>query len=495
MKPIYIYIITAALVVSAGCQKELDKDPIGLITPDQINATPTVNTITTTVDGSYQMLSSTLNLIGNWAWPEGTVIRPDFVIQDMASDDMQKKWAPDGDQPWMDEVSGFRFTANNAAFNGIWSFDYEGIAVTNQAISYLTNNELISSLSMNESLRNRCLGEAYFLRAFYYFDLVNNFGDVALVLKPLENFNEAYKVAIRVPATQVREQISADLAAAKPLLPAAKYSSNTERWRVSKGAVTALQAKIALYNKNWQEVISLVNELEASGFYSLNAHYFDNFSVAEEFTEDEVIFAYDHQSGKLPARGNGLSALLDWGFVAPTAGFINEFESNDPRLLYTVNSATKTVNKLLGSTNGTYKGNDDAPGNKIYIRFADVLLWKAEAYLETSNYPAAIAIINQIRQRARTTPAIDGSAVPAGTLPARNATSTNKDEIKGWLMHERRVELGFEGQRFHDLKRWGIAKQVLTAAGKNFQDKNYLYPIPQGEIDKTAGVITQNPGY
>ena len=65
----------------------------------------------------------------------------------------------------------------------------------------------------------------------------------------------------------------------------------------------------------------------------------------------------------------------------------------------------------------------------------------------------------------------------------------------GWLMHERRVELGFESQRFNDLKRWGIAKQVLTALGKNFQDFNYLYPIPQGEIDKSGGTITQNPGY
>jgi len=65
----------------------------------------------------------------------------------------------------------------------------------------------------------------------------------------------------------------------------------------------------------------------------------------------------------------------------------------------------------------------------------------------------------------------------------------------GWLRHERRVELGFESQRFNDLKRWGIAKQVLTALGKNFQDFNYLYPIPQGEIDKSGGTITQNPGY
>jgi starch-binding outer membrane protein, SusD/RagB family len=64
-----------------------------------------------------------------------------------------------------------------------------------------------------------------------------------------------------------------------------------------------------------------------------------------------------------------------------------------------------------------------------------------------------------------------------------------------WLVHERRVELGFESQRFNDLKRWKLAKPVLTAVGKNFQDRNYLYPIPQSEIDKSGGSITQNPGY
>jgi hypothetical protein len=62
-------------------------------------------------------------------------------------------------------------------------------------------------------------------------------------------------------------------------------------------------------------------------------------------------------------------------------------------------------------------------------------------------------------------------------------------------VQERRVELGFESQRFNDLKRWGLAKSFLTGLGKNFQDKNYLYPIPQGEIDKSGGTITQNPGY
>jgi hypothetical protein len=495
MKTIY-KILALTLVISAwGCKKQLYKDPIGLLTPDQISTDPTLNTVKFSVTSSYQMLANTLNLLGQWRWDLGIVFRNDIILQDMASDDVKKKWNPDGDQAWMDDVSTFNFTASNQAFNGQWSYDYEGISRSNIAISYLTDPAVVSKTGIDDALKNRLLGEVYFLRAFYYFDLVNNFGDVPLLVKPLESFQEAYTVAQRATKDKVWEQINADLAQAVTLLPNSKYADPVEKWRASKGAALAMQAKVALYNEKWPEVISKITELEGLGFFSLNNNYFDNFDVQKEFAENEIIFAYDHESGQTPRNGNGLSAPLDWGFIAPTDNFLNEFEANDPRLLYTVNVADKAVYKLLGATNTVYKGNDDAPANKIYIRWADVLLWKAEALIQTGVYPEAIAIINKIRERARTGVTVAGTLPQAGTLPDRDATSTDKNQIMDWLMHERRVELGFESQRFNDLKRWKIAKQVLTALGKNFQDRNYVYPIPQGEIDKSGGSITQNAGY
>ena len=485
----------AILLISALSCTDLHKDPIGLLTPEQISTDPTLNSVQLSVTSSYQMLSSTLNLLGQWRWDLGTVFRNDFILDDIASDDVKKKWNPDGDQAWMDQVFSFNFTSSNQAFGGSWAYDYEGISRSNLAISYLTDAEITAKIGIDPALRNRLLGEAYFLRAFYYFDLVNDFGDVPLLLTPLKSFDEAYSVAKRVPKAEVYAQISADLAQAKTLLPNSKHSSAAEPWRASKGAVLAMQAKVALFNEKWAEVISTVAELEGLNFYSLNSNYFDSFAVAKEATETEVIFAYDHQSGQNPRKGNGLCAPLDWGFIAPTDNFLSEFEANDPRLAYTVNVADKAVYKLLGATNRSYIGNDDAPSNKIYIRLADVLLWKAEAYLETGNYAGAIAIINAIRSRARTGVTVSGTLPPPGTLPDRNRASTDVGQITAWLMHERRVELGFESQRFNDLKRWGTVKQVLTALGKNFQDHHYLYPIPQGEIDKSGGSITQNPGY
>src|SRR5690606_27893406 len=98
------------------------------------------------------------------------------------------------------------------------------------------------------------------------------------------------------------KQINEDLASARTLLPDAKYAHPTEKWRVSKGAVIAMQAKTALFNENWQEVITHVNSVEATHFYDLNENYFDSFDVEKEFTEEEVIFCYDHQSAQTPRR-------------------------------------------------------------------------------------------------------------------------------------------------------------------------------------------------
>jgi hypothetical protein len=495
MKSTFKILAALLIICSVSCKKELYKDPIGLLTPDQINTDPKLGTIKSSVLSSYQMLSSTLNIIGNWGWDDGTVLRNDFILQDIASGDMQKKWNPDGDQAWMDQFSDFSFIASNGGFNGQWSYDYEGISRANLAISYLTDEAIIAKIGIDEPTKKNLLGQVYFLRAFYYFDLVNLFGDVPLLLTPLKSFSDAYNVANRETKANVYIQISKDLEEAKILLPDGKYSDATEKWRASKGAVMALQAKVALYNQNWADVISIITAMEGLNYYSLNANYFDNFSVEKEFVDNEVIFAYDHQSLTTPRTGNGLCALAGWGFIAPTANFINAFEPNDPRLGYTVDVTDQNVYKLFGELNSNNKGNDDAPSNKIYIRWADVMLWKAEALNETGAYPAAIALINSVRQRARLTVTVAGTYPPAGTLPDRNVASTDKAQIKGWLIQERRVELGFESQRFNDLKRWNLAKSFLTGLGKNFQDKNYLYPIPQGEIDKSGGSITQNTGY
>jgi len=490
MKYIHSIIIIFLFTGLASCTDELSNEPIGLLTLDQVDTDPTITTVESSVSSSYLPLKNTLNgIIPGWRWDLGTVFRNDIVLQDIASNDMNKKWNPDGDQPWMDELADFSFTPENQAFNGIWVYNYEGISRVNIAINFLTDAEIVQKTGINDARKNQLLAEAYFLRAFYYFDLVNNFGDVPLVLKSPDSFEEAFAVSVRASADDVRAQINSDLVAAKAIAPNTKYPEASEPWRASKGAIIALHAKVALYSEDWTTVLSLISELEGLGFYSLNANYFDSFDASLEFVEDEVIFAYDHRTNETPENTNGLRHVIGWGFFSPTDDFINAFEANDPRLLYTIDIPNKRASKIVGSTTDLIEN-----GNKVYIRYADVLLWKAEALNETGDYTGAVAIINQIRTRARTSPTADGSVIPAGTL-ANRGSSTNPSEIKAWLMSERRVELGFESQRFNDLKRWGTAKEVLTALGRNFQDKHALYPIPQRDIDKSGGSITQNPGY
>lgn len=483
--------VLISLISLTGCEDELTKDPIGLTTLDQANTTPTIATIETAVRSSYDLLSNRLNILGEWNWAGGLVFQNDYIMQDIASDDMEKKWNPDGDQPWIDEINNYTFTSENGGPNGLWKYNYEGIKRINIAIEHLENPDIETIIGISSERKNQLLGEGYFIRSYYYFSLVTNFGDVPLILRPVKTYQEAFDVAVRVDKSYVWEQIKADLTLARDLLPNSKYSSETEKWRASKGAVIALLAKSELYTENWNQVPALVDELATLGF-GLNSHYFDSFRT--EFTDNEVIFAFDHQTNAVPRRGNGICAPLGWGFFAPSTNFLEAFEQNDPRKLYTVNVELQNVNKMLGSTDGANKGNDDAPNNKIYIRYADALLWKAEALLESNDYSGAIDIINQIRQRARTTPNVDGTMPPAGTLADR-PTASDYQTVKDWLIQERRVELGFENQRMLDLKRWGIAKQVMTAHGKNFQDRNMLYPIPQSEIDASAGTLIQNEDY
>ncbi|EIA07827.1 RagB/SusD family nutrient uptake outer membrane protein [Flavobacterium frigoris] len=493
MKNILKLLLLMSILFLTSCQDELTSDPIGATTLEQANTTPTLIAVELSVNSSYQLLSNRLNILAEWDWNGGLVFQNDYVMQDIASDDMEKKWNPDGDQVWMDDINNFTFTSTNGGPNGLWKYDYEGIKRTNIAIGFLTNPDIETITGISPARKNQLLGEAYFLRAHYYFSLVTNFGDVPLILGSVQTYQEAFDFAVRANKSLVWDSIKSDLVLAKDLLPNSKYSSTTEKWRVSKGAAIALQAKSALYTEKWSEVITLVDELAPLG-YSLNANYFDNFSTTKEYTDTEVIFSYNHQSETNPRSGNGICAPLGWGFFAPSTDFLNSFEPNDPRKLYTVDGPNQNVNKILGTLNGANKGNDDAPTNKVYLRYADALLWKAEALNETGDYPGAIAIINKIRARARTTVTALGTIPPVGTLIDRVA-STDKSTIKAWLISERRAELGFENQRMLDLKRWGIAKTVMTAHGKNFQDKHLLYPIPQSEIDASAGLLLQNPGY
>ena len=104
-------VLLLPFAVMVSCTNELDNDPIGLLTLDQVDTDPTEETVESAVESAYKPLGNTLNsIISDWRWDLGTVFRNDIILQDMAANDMNKKWNPDGDQAWMDEIGNFVFT-------------------------------------------------------------------------------------------------------------------------------------------------------------------------------------------------------------------------------------------------------------------------------------------------------------------------------------------------------------------------------------------------
>lgn len=234
-----------------------------------------------------------------------------------------------------------------------------------------------------------------------------------------------------------------------------------------------------------------ISQLDALGYYILEENYLSPFLITNEFPtgETEVIFAFNHEDNHSVDISNGYTGLTTWGFLAPTQSMINAYEENDPRFGWTYNLETRKQYKLLGTTSGGSK----SATNHIYIRYGDVLLWKAECLIMNGQVAEGVTLINQIRERARNSGTITGEPVPEGALPDR-PTNITQDQAMDFLVHERRIELACEMHRFRDLRRWGLAS-CQAVLGSSFTEKNLLYPIPQSEIDKSGAYLIQNPGY
>jgi hypothetical protein len=190
-----------------------------------------------------------------------------------------------------------------------------------------------------------------------------------------------------------------------------------------------------------------------------------------------------------------------WGFNDPSPSLIAAFEAGDPRKTGTVivtGTTTPEGDMIDASAPDPYYNmksyvpfalyvsgfNQGCQQDKIVLRYADVLLMNAEANNELGNTAAALASLEMVRARAR--------AGNTAILPA--ITTTDQGTLRTAIQHERRVELGMEFERHFDVIRWGLGPSVFGPQGF-VAGKNEVWPIPQNEIDLSAGVLTQNPGY
>lgn len=430
-----------------------------------------------------------------------------WVFGDVASDDAIKGGLA-GDQSDIQFVDEFSYSANNGALENIWKHYYEGISRANYLLYYVPN------ITMDEELKARILGEAKFLRAWFYFNLVNIFGEVPLKLNPPLNPDEINKPKSSVTSTYW--QIEEDLKQARDVLPLSY--TGTDAGRATSGAASGMLAKVFLYQQKWEEVLSAITLLEALGVYTMQPVYKNNFIDSTQ-GNSESIFEIQHLSNQLPKLGSHLNQYFappkdnGYYFNVPLQNFINEFEKTpadvfDPRLDYTVGrSGQKWVNgedfdPAWSPTGYLQKKHvqplneepivGDASLNYVYLRYADILLMKAEALNELNRMGEAVVPLNAVRKRARESYLYDADLIGFGAVPMDllpDIISSDQQTVRIAIRHERRVELGFEFHRFFDLMRYGKQSAEAALSGTGFiYERHQRFLIPQSELDTNPSI-------
>ena len=415
-------------------------------------------------------------------------------LSSIASDDADKGSSPGDTGSDKDVMDALTYNPSSPSTSEVFAGNYEGINRCNQALNIIPQLD-----QADPALRTRLLGEAKFLRAFMYFTLVKTYGGVPIVDHLPNPSSEEDRVMqlTRKSAAEVYAFIEADLNDAIAALPNKATYAASEKGRASKGAAYALLAKVNLYQEKWQKVIDNCNLVSG---YSIVSDYASMFKLEGE-NDAESIFEIQG-TGSTPAKGiSGYSATQGargaggwgWGFNTPSQSLVNAYESGDVRKNATIIFAGTTlydgrvVPLTVENPRYNYKAYSSAytdawetDVNIKYLRYAEVLLMKAEALNELGQTSDAIPLLNQIRTRA-------GLA---------NTTAASQADVRTAIWKERRVEMAMEHDRFFDLVRTGQAEAAFAIDGKTFvTGKHELFPLPQAFITQSKGLSAQNPGY
>lgn len=493
MKFIKKIVFVTAIIACTQCSSDfLDKAPLDTINTSNYpkNATELI----TIVNGAYQPLQWP-KLYNLRMWTTDIMAGNSIVGAGGGSDGIETQ-----------DMSNFTTATDNQGVLDMWRGPWPGILMANTVL------KVAPTLTIDNAIKDRSIGEAYFLRAHYYFILVRFFGDVPLITEPGSSDTDLFPE--RVSKDLVYQQIISDLEKAAELLPNKSEYSGSDIGRANKGAALGELAEVYLtLGNNWQKVVDLTTQVEGLGF-ALNTNYEDNFNPNAE-NSDESLFEIQYASdGGYSFWNNENQAAWTspfmgprganfvgggYGWNQPTQEFIDSYEANDKRKNVTVlydgspQFDGKTYQASYSSTGYNVRkflvplslvsSYDNSPMNFPVLRFSNILLMKAEALNELGQTSQAEIPLNKVRNRAG--------------LP-NIATGLSKDQFRLKVLNERRVELAFEGQRWFDLIRvnngqYGL--DFLHSIGKsNATQKHLLFPIPQIERDRNPK-LTQNPGY
>lgn len=459
---------------------------------------------------------------------DGTYMRSTPALLDLKGDDTKSN------SPWSSiyVIGKFNTSVADPAIYG-WAYEtyYQGIYRANQVLTNVPNIDFEDG-----ALKNRILGQAYFLRGLYLFHAVNMFKNVPI---PTE------LAAIYPQKTEAEgwTQVIEDFKSAADLLPLSYTNVSGldagQKGRATKGAALAYLGKSYLFTKDFPNARDTFKEVIDLNIYSLVSNYKDNFTDSNENNSEsvfEVQFSRDAGGvdlgwGGAPASGWGKTSAraitygpraFGWTDVQPTRALFDEFHQElttsgdvDPRLDATIFYNKPGGMMLYGKDFATFYGGNAQDLNDLFcakyqnsdgqyadeydwrsgineriMRYADVLLMYAECLNETDNTLGAYPFIKQVRDRVG--------------LPNLSVTKPNmtKEQMREQIGHERFLEFALEGHRFDDIRRWGWLQDQTKLNWLKSRDPEFdtysqgreFFPIPQLERDNNPGT-EQNFSY
>ncbi|HWV70732.1 MAG TPA: RagB/SusD family nutrient uptake outer membrane protein, partial [Pseudosphingobacterium sp.] len=427
-----------------GCNKFLDVQPKASISGENIIIDET--SANAALNGVYSALR--------------TYYSVDFQsIAYLSGDNIQ--WT--GSQSQVQEFINHQVNAENATITSTWKGIYVAINRANQVIK---NVEELGNDVIAESVRNRIAGEAHFIRALAYFDLVRTWGGVPLITQPTLEATDNTGIP-RSTSEETYAQVLADLELAEQLLP-----ETTNRFQATRKTVWALKARYYLYNKNWQEAENYATRLiNDHANYELLTPYHTFFADGVTGTRESVFELFYNANELNPHRGqwqpqqNG--GTRQW---APNNTFVNLV--NDSAIGGSRNALVAKDNQNRWYGNLYYRSPATDP--TYVIRIAELYLIRAEARAELGLLEEGQADLNAVRNR-------------AGIV---NVVAANVTDLLLAIENERRLEFGLEAHRWFDLVRTNRAAVVLNITDPN----KFLMPLPAEQL-LVDGALKQNPGY
>lgn len=493
MKKYLIYILIGLMPILGSCGEDFLTQ-----TPDDLLTTETFYRNASDAEAALATAYAQIGAADRW-----DVSEVNFVIEHFRSDMCMP--GPDQYADWT-AISTFTYTIGNSRIAIYWEDAYRGLNHANQVIEKVG---AMGDDKINSEVRSQIVGEALFLRAFLHFRLLNNWDKIILKEKAPSNAEElAQGVNER---SDVWALIESDLREAAKLLPEVHAAENIGR--ATKGAALGYLGKALLHQEKWADAAAELKKLVVDGIgdYDLVDDFKSNFDGSNENNEESL---FEIQYSPVRSNGRHIGHVLGkftsagetggWGNIEATSNILDEFKSEgmiattgkyDTRLYETlffndpdVNVFGQTYEEVFGASDrviyrkytlSNIPESDNDPWyssqNVPTMRFADVLLMYAEALNESSTADAAKPHVDRVRARA------DMPALPSGL---------SKDDMRQRIMHERSVELVYEGHRFFDLRRWdpNTLESKMRNSGKpgadNFNLSNHaFFPIPERETN------------